>query len=233
VNNTSKSWLTVALLQVGMAGNAVAATVFTDRTLFEAALASYDLENFESHATVGTADPYLNQPDGLTSLALQDFSLSATPRAIKIWDAEHDGSHNTTTGDPNYSKFLYLDTDNLGIANGTSVGSSTTISLNNQADAFGFDYTGVFEPGTTFTVTIGSTTFDLSLNDPEGSPLFWGILGLGSFTDINLTTSMDSGYGVDDVVFGTAVPVPPAIWLFGSGLLALAGGGASNRKARS
>lgn len=232
MNNKSKSWLALALLQFGVAGNAMAATVFTDRTSFEAALATYSIENFESYATVGTADPYFNQPDGLTSLALNDFSLSATPRAIKIWDAYHDGSHNTTTGDPNYSNFLYLDTDNRGIANGTTVGSSTTISLNNQADAFGFEYTGVFEPGTTFTVTIGSTTFDLSLNSPEDSPLFWGVLGLGSFTDIMLTTSLDSGYGVDDVIFGTAVPLPPALWLFGSGLLALAGG-ATNRKTPS
>ena len=64
-----------------------------------------------------------------------------------------------------------------------------------------------------------------------GGHLLWSGLRFW-FTDINLTTSMDSGYGVDDVVFGTAVPVPPALWLFGSGLLALAGG-AGNRKARS
>jgi len=51
------------------------------------------------------------------------------------------------------------------------------------------------------------------------------VLGLGSsFTNITLYTSVDSGYGVDDVIFGSAVPLPPAIWLFGSGLLVLVGG---------
>ena len=226
-------WMALAALYLGMAGNALAVTVFTDRGAFESALASYSIEDFESYANVGTPDPLLNIPDGLSSLALNDFSLSSTPAAIKIWNAGHSGSHNTTPGG---TKFLYLDTDNLGIASGNPIGSSTVFSLTNPVDAFGFDYTGVFEPGTaamasTFTVSIGSFVFDLTFNNPEDVPLFWGVIGLGSFTDITLATSRDSGYGVDDVTFGSAVPLPPALWLFGSGLLALAGG-AARRKPR-
>jgi hypothetical protein len=230
VNFKSTFWLMLAVLHLGIAGNALAATVYTDRTAFEAALATFSIEDFESYSTVGTPDPLFNIPDGLTNRALDDFSLEATPKAIKIWDAWHSGSDNTTIGG---KKFLYLDTDNLGKTDGSVVGSSTVISLYNPVDAFGFDYTGVFEPGTAFTtVTIGSNIFNLALNNPESSPLFWGVLGLGSFTDITLTTSLDSGYGVDDVTFGSAIPLPPAIWLFGSGLMALAGG-AVNRKTRS
>jgi hypothetical protein len=32
-----------------------------------------------------------------------------------------------------------------------------------------------------------------------------------------------SGYGIDDLVLGAAVPIPPALYLFGSGLLGLIG----------
>jgi hypothetical protein len=236
VNIKPTSWMALAALYLGTAGNALAVTVFTDRSAFESALASYSIEDFESYATVGTpnVDPITLNPTGLSSLALNEFSLTATPDAIKIWDANHSGSHNTTPGG---TKFLYLDTDNLGIANGNPIGSTTVFSLTNPVDAFGFDYTGVFEPGTaatasTFTVSIGSVDFDLNFNNPEDVPLFWGVIGLGSFTDITLSTSLDSGYGVDDVTFGSAVPLPPALWLFGSGLLALAGG-AARRKPRS
>lgn len=220
-------WLTVAMLQLGIPGNALAVTVFTDRTAFEAALASYDVEDFESYTPFGDPDAPPSLPDGLTSWAGLDFSLSTNPQAIKILGYDYPASSpevvNTTSGGSNY---LYLDTDK-GL-----VGSETLFSLYQPADAFGFNYSGVFEPGTTFTVQIGSDTFNLSLNNPEATPLFWGVLGLGSFTDIILTTSIDSGYGVDDVIFGSAVPLPPAIWLFASGLLALAGG-ARKSKLRS
>lgn len=213
MNVRTTTWIAGALLYAVMAGNAQAITIFTDRAAFESALNAYSIEDFESYPTYGTPDPLANIPDGLTSLALNDFSLTATPQAIKIWNADHSGAHNTTPGG---TQFLYLDTD-------TGTGGSTTVfSLYNPVDAFGFDYTGVYEPGTTFTVTIGSEVFNLALNNPEATPLFWGIIGLGSFSDITLATSTDSGYGVDDVTFGAAVPLPPAIWLFASGLLALA-----------
>jgi hypothetical protein len=219
VNIRISAWLTGALLFAGMTGNALAITVYTvytDRATFEAALGSSSVENFESYPTAGTPDPLFSTiPNGLTSLDLNDFSLTATPQAIKIWDAAHSGSHNTTPGG---SQFLYLDTDT-----GT-VGSTTDFSLYNPANAFGFDYTGVYEPGTDFTVSIGAEVFNLALNNPESTPLFWGVIGPGSFSDITLHTTTDSGYGVDDVTFGAAVPLPPAFWLFGSGLLVLAGG---------
>lgn len=222
------AWLAGPLLCAGMAGNALAVTVYTvytDRAAFESALDSFAVENFESYPTVGTPDPLISTiPNGLDNLALNDFSLTATPQAIKIWNAAHSGSDNTTPGG---SQFLYLDTD-MG-----TVGSTTGFSLYNPANAFGFDYTGVYEPGTDFTVTIGAAVFNLALNSPESTPLFWGVIGLDSFSDITLYTSTDSGYGVDDVTFGAAIPLPPAIWLFGSGLLALAGGTYNGRTRRS
>ena len=126
--------------------------------------------------------------------------------------------------EPPAAKFLYLDTDD------GEVGSETDFLLNSPVTAFGFDYTGIFEPSneeteSIFTVTIGSDIFNLSLNDDPSSHLFWGVIGPASFDTVTLITSLDSGYGVDEVTFGFAIPLPPAIWLFGSGLLALAGSG--------
>ena len=234
MNIKSIAWLTVALLQLGIAGNTLAVTVFTDRTAFEAALLSSDVETFESYDPFGDPDPQFNIPDGLQDWTGTYFSLHAEPEAIKILDHSYPDPSvapldvvNTTSGG---AKFLYLDTDNPG---NVITGSTTTFNLDNPVDAFGFNYTGVFEPGTIFTVQIGSDTFTLDLNNPRAAPLFWGVIGLGTtFDTIMLSTSLDSGYGVDDVIFGSAVPLPPAIWLFGSGLLALASG-ARIRKTRS
>lgn len=225
MNFKTSPWIAMAALYIGMAGNALAVTVFTDRTAFEAALATFSIEDFESTPTHGDPDASPFSPDGLYNLALTDFSLAATPRAIKILDsAPASGSRNTTVGG---ERFLYLDTDNPFTV---LTGSTTVFSLYNPVDAFGFDYTAVSEPGTDFTVTIGSNIFNLALNNPENTPLFWGVIGLGSFSDVTLATSLDSGYGVDEVTFGSAVPLPPALWLFGSGLVALASGAVNRKK---
>ena len=225
--------LVAALLGLGVTANAVAVTVtdyttYTDRALFEAALATSTTEGFGTNSTIGVPDPLL-YGFGLASLTLDDFSLTATPLAIKIWKELYFGSHNTSAG-PDDDQFLFLDTDD------GPVGSTTNFLLNSPVTAFGFDYTGVFGHDTTFKVTIGSDPFEfeLSLND-ENKPLshlFWGVIGTTSFEKITLITDRDGGYGVDEVTFGSAIPLPPAIWLFGSGLLALAGSG-MKRKIRS
>jgi hypothetical protein len=242
--------LVTALLGLGVTANAVAATVYTDRALFEAAFLSAptieDFEHYVNNDTPPTSDPtdpiidphpHLNMPplppNGLTSLTLDYFELTADRPAIKIgseldYPGQYDGSINTTLGG---TKFLYLDTDDF------LVGSETVFELNSPVNAFGFNYTGVFGPDdedalSTFEVTVNSETFRLNGNNPEDVPLFWGVIGPANFTTATLLTSLDSGYGVDDVTFGSAIPLPPALWLFGSGLLALAGSG-MKKKIRS
>lgn len=226
----STTLLVTALLGLGVTANAVAATVpYTDRALFEAAfLSTPKIEDFESYPLIGNPDPIFPDDYGLASLdspPLKYFSLTATPDAIKIWGPEHSGSHNTTVGGFN---FLYLDTDEF------LLGSETVFELDSPVNAFGFDYTGVFGPDTEdtlsiFTVTVNSETFTLDPNNLEDDQLFWGVIAPANFTTATLFTSLDSGYGVDDVTFGFAVPLPPALWLFGSGLLALAGSSTKRR----
>ena len=234
----STTLLVAALLGLGVTANAVAVTVYTDRALFEAALATSTIETFESYVNDGTPpdpiigpdpDPITGDPTGLEDLTLDYFRLTADRPAIKIWNAAHFGSHNTTpdtTPGMNNTQYLYLDTDKF------LQGSSTVFELYSPVTAFGFDYTGVFGPDTEdaksiFEVTVNSETFRLDANNEilPLSHLFWGVIGPANFTTATLFTSLDSGYGVDEVTFGSAIPLPPAIWLFGSGLLALAGSG--------
>ena len=227
----STTLLVAALLGLGVTANAAAVTVtayttYTDRALFEAALTSSMIEDFDSYPIIGVPEPSPISDDfGLTSFTSTDpddfFSLQAKPGAIKTWHELYFGSHNTTAGMID-GKFLFLDTDD------GPVGSTTDFLLNSPVTAFGFDYTGVYGHDATFKVTIGSKTFDnLVLNDDlaPSSHLFWGVIGTTSFDTVTLITDFDGGYGVDEVTFGFAIPLPPAIWLFGSGLLALAGSG--------
>lgn len=221
------SGLVAALLQLGIAGNALAVTVYTNRAEFEAALnaGTVTVETFEdpSYETVDTpnVDIFLN-PTGHSSQTLNYFSIATDPDAIKIFPGEHSDSHNTTIDG---NQFLYLDTDQ-GLQGVVTADIFPNQSLLAQSpDAFGFNYTGVLEPGNVFTVTIDQVVYTLENNPVTNtSLLFWGVIGVNSLDKITLHTSMDSAFGVDDVIFGAAVPLPPALWLFGSGLLGLAGG---------
>ena len=252
----STTLLVAALLGLGVTANAVAVTVYTDRTAFEAAfLSAPTIETFEHYENGGMPptfsdpadpiidpDPHLSgdDPNGLKSLDLYYFELielTAEEPTIKIgselvYPGQYAGSENTTPGG---SQFLYLDTDE------SKQGSETVFGfgLGSSVNAFGFDYTGVFgsdpdrpEVLSIFEVTVNSETFRLNGNNPEDLPLFWGVIGPANFTTATLFTSLDSGYGVDEVTFGSAIPLPPALWLFGSGLLALAGSG-MKKKIRS
>ena len=197
----------IVLLLIGVANTALGA-VFANRTAFETALISFHIEDFESYPTIGDEDR-----GALSNLTLNDFSLSSTPAAIKIWKSEHYGSHNTTLGG---TAFLYLDTD-LGFT-----GSETTFTFSTSINAFGFDYTGINEPGTRSEVILGEQIFNFTAKAPIASTsLFWGIIGIGDFTSVTLLTDLDSGFGVDEVTFASAVPLPATVWLFVSGLLLL------------
>jgi hypothetical protein len=235
----AKTWLAVVMLLAAMAGNAPAATVYTNRVEFEAALnaATVTVETFEdpSYETVDTpgVDIFLN-PTGHYSQTLNYFSIETDPSAIKIYPGEHVYSYNTTFGG---NQFLYLDTDK-GLQGVVTADIFPNQSLLAQSpDAFGFNYTGLHEPGNVFTVTIDQVVYALDNNPGTVTgttitgdhPLFWGVIGVNSLDTITLHTTNDSAFGVDDVIFGAAVPLPPALWLFGSGLLVLAGGARKNK----
>ena len=186
-------------------------TVYTDRTLFEAALPSFTIETFESSPLIGTLSS-----GAIQTQAFNYFTVSTVPNAVKVLGTPAgEGSFNTTPGG---SKYLYLDTD---IA---FTGSQTTFALNEPTFAFGFDYTGVNAVLTTFNVSVLNNSYDLVRNPDNSTALFWGIITNLPFSAIILTTSTDSGYGIDQVTLGvTPVPEPGTLLLLGTGLGVLVG----------
>ena len=93
----STTLLVTALLGLGVTANAVAVTVYTDRTAFEAAFLSMptieDFERYENNGTPPTSDPTdpiigpdpdqnTGLPTGLEDLTLDYFSLTADRPAI-------------------------------------------------------------------------------------------------------------------------------------------------------
>lgn len=193
---------------VGTAG--AYAGSYTDRTSFNAAAGDLTIETFESSSLVGSTGS-----GGVPGIAFTDFSLSTSPIAAKLVDAAHfAGSFNTTPGGKNY---LYLDTD-AGFQ-----GSTATFSFNALTHAIGFDYTGVNEPGTTFNLTVDGTIYAITPNVNADTFGFWGYTSAAGFTSFTLSTSVDSGYSLDQFTYTTAIPEPQtaAMLLLGLGCVAL------------
>ncbi len=194
----------VAAIGLPILGSIASAQVFTDRAAFQAALNTFSIETFEGTPLVGTISN-----GAIASLSLPAFTVSATPTAVKVLGTSDGfGSHNTTPGG---SRFLYLDTD-IGLQ-----GTLTTFQFNGPLSAFGFDYTGVTQPGTTFTALLAGQTYSLTLNSSTADSKFWGFIGLTPFSTVTLDSGIDSGYGIDQVTFAV-VPEPSSLSLLAVGL---------------
>jgi hypothetical protein len=112
------------------------------------------------------------------------------------------------------------------------VGGEITFTFDSPIDSFGFYVTGLqadLVPQQTVTYFDGSSTvFDFpAANDGGGA--FIGFTDIGkSIASITLNLTNDI-VAIDDIRYGvSSVPVPAAVWLFGSGLVGLVG--ASRRK---
>lgn len=187
--------LTLGLLGFMAANLVSAATIFTDRSAFQAAIGPFSVETFESASLVGACTG-----GGVASQAFSGFSASTAPTATKVLASGCDGANNTT---PAGFRYLLSDTDIAG------VGSSTLFTLDNAMLAFGFDYTD-FEVGP-FTATVNGTGYGIT-----GVGGFWGILDTTAFSTVTVLGS-DSSVGFDDVTLQvTAVPEPTSLALLGA-----------------
>lgn len=188
----------VFLFSILMVSSANAFMVFTDRASFDAAAPNLLTEDFESYALSGTTGS-----GALAQIDFDYFSVSSSPAAVKVIDVPFAFSHNTTVGG---EKYLYLDTD---IAWQGSL--SSFFNFIGPTDSFAFDYT--YNPGWDLTdyltVHVESNSFILPDVDSIGEG-FWGYIGDGYFSSLQIDSGNISGYGIDEVA---VVPVPGAVLL--------------------
>lgn len=107
--------------------------------------------------------------------------------------------------------------------------NGATFAFESPIDSFGAYFTGWQLDGQTITIGYsngGTAVLDMPAGNFAGGTVFFGFTDVGaSITNITyFAGNPDSdAVGIDDVRFGTVVPIPAAIWLFGSGLLGLVG----------
>jgi hypothetical protein len=105
-------------------------------------------------------------------------------------------------------------------------GDTMTFTFNKSIDAFGAYFTGWQYNGQTITYTDGSTeVLDMPIGDNSaGGTLFFGFKDEGRTIASITYNSLNDIVSIDDVRLSVSqVPIPAAIWLFGSGLLGLVG----------
>jgi hypothetical protein len=193
--------------------SATAATItYSSQADFLSAIGSdYVLENFESYPTDLTPK---------TSVTTDYFSATTVPNS--------GGESHFIMGDDNgnYS----FNGENALVAN-SSTGSSFTLSftLDAETNYIGFNAIG-FGNGGDGTLTINTNAGDSFLiaekppSKTRNNIIFFGLLNQDqAFTEFTLVkTTLNDGIGLDEMYF-SSVPIPPALYLFGSGLIGLVG----------
>jgi len=185
---------------------------------------------------------YTNETDFLSAAGatiLEDFEsfgiipLQETPISTTYFDVA------TTPILGGTSSFLRIDAGTVGEIH-TIDGTRTLVAGSMSLDPFmltfdlvapttfvGFWVTDFGDGGAgnlSFTNNAGDSFVIASSPLANGNELFFGMVNdTSSFTSFSLVkTSTDDGFGVDRI-FLSQVPIPAALWLFGSGLLGLIG----------
>jgi hypothetical protein len=209
-----KSRLLVAastfLLCLSVDTNAAPVFYANDEAGFQTALGSntLSLESFESGFTNGTL------------VSFPGFTVSTPDGEIILSIANGAGA---TDG-----------TDTMGIVDNGFDGNQLVFNFDNPINAFAIDIHGALNVGGPGTLTLsnenGASGFILTESNTTGVNDVFDFGGLidsaQSFSTVTLTASQTGdGIQFDKLQFGaiSAVPVPAAAWLFGSGLLWLAG----------
>jgi hypothetical protein len=177
-----------------------AAVTYTDRGLFEAALSSFSVDSFDT------------VPQG------QFFTLD---RGDYVMAADNQGLfgciNNQACGDNSAKGF-----DDAYVWDYVSI---DTFTFDSQINGFGFDFDSPGNQASVSPILQGITAPTLSG--------FFGIIDEAAFTQVSLGQTA-SFMIFDDLTYGvtlpSAVPVPAAVWLFGTALIGLVGFGKRKSK---
>jgi len=186
----------------GVSGNPV-----TARNTFHSNLVGVTTENFESFSN-GQAAP-LNLTFGAVTATLTGGGSIISGGAGRYPTS---GSH---------------------LWNVDPFGGSFTITFSQPVAAFGFYGTDIGDFGGNITLALSNgenLVVPNTVNSPDGSLLFYGIIDTTTFTSVEFgNTNGFDGFGFDDLTIGTLdqvgnpVPEPGTILLLGSGLIGLVG----------
>ncbi len=174
----------------------------------------FHLEDFE--------DETLNTP-GVSSLHNGGFLGISYADSVDADDGSIDGSGSSGKAlwsDGQTSKYTFtFDASELGILP-THAGVVWTDS-NPKVNDVTFE---AFGPSGQSLGTIGPVTLgDGELTGQTDEDRFFGVINLQGLSAISLGVAEGTNWELDHLQYGRVVPIPPAVWLFGSGLLGLIG----------
>ena len=182
--------------------------VFTDRASFDAAVGPTHAEDFNAF----TEDLAFHT----TPVDVGPFTLSMTGSPLT------DGTRNKIDALPLEESIFNV--DNSAVAQAlTTDGTTFVIKFDVPITAFGADFAALNEDIDRTRIIVGADT--LAPPVTGGNTVgFFGFRADSPFTTLEFVTSSlvrpGDGYSLDNVAF-SPIPVPGALWLFGSGLLGL------------
>ena len=222
-----KRYLLPLLLPMCISTNAQAAFLFfTDRASFDASYSGLTFEDFNDLNST-FADPLVGISEPLSS-SMGIFNSGTIEPGLDIATVLGTG---LVWAEPTWDAGLGpVNSTNFFGTNQNVDGNGLKLSFSN-ANAVGFDVYSLGDLGS------GNPIFDITVFDTVGgvlgltsvtAPLTGQFFGVASSTQIGRIEAIAPGSRVelfDNIAFGaaTVVPIPAAVWLFGSGLLGLVG----------
>jgi hypothetical protein len=188
-----------------------ATITYTSESAFLSAAGTTILEDFESYSVSAQESPISTTYFNVSTTPI----LGGTSSFLRIDGGDGSGI------DP-------ADGEKTLVAGSTTLDPFTlTFDLTIPVTSVGFWVTDFGDglPGSiSFTNNAGDSITVVTSPLPNGNELFFGLINDSSaFTSFSLVkTSQADGYGLDRM-FLSQVPIPPALWLFGSGLLGFVG----------
>ena len=189
--------------------SAAVVEVFTERALFDAAVGPTLAEDFNTFES--------DTPFHTSAVDVGPFTLSMTGSPLT------DGTRNKIDVPPLEEPVMNVDNTTVAQAL-TTDGTTFLITFEDPITAFGADFAALNEDVDRTQIIVDGTDI-LALPVTAGNTVgFFGFQTDSPFTTLEFVTSslerpLD-GYSLDNVAF-SPIPIPGALWLFGSGLLGL------------